>query len=90
MKYFRRKWQSQELKTLARAYYVTFNNVHGQQVLQHLLDTVYFSVYEGKDPHEAALHNARRCVVNEILVNIDIGENPAKYEIKEMEIENAS
>jgi hypothetical protein len=79
---------------LVRAYHATFASPQGQLVLQHLLDTVYFSVYEGKDHHEAAVHNARRSVVHEILLNIDIGEHPEKYvstvSTKAEEIEHAT
>lgn len=54
-------------------------SIDGQQVLQHLLDTEYFQVYHGTDPYQAVAFNARRAVIHEILVNIDIAENPQRY-----------
>jgi hypothetical protein len=65
---------------LAQAYFITFNNVHGRVVLQHLLDNTY-CVVAPDDSSLAALaaHNGRRALINEILVNIDAGEHPDKY-----------
>ena len=73
------KWDRQIDPALAHSYHMTFSTSQGQQVLKHLVDTVYCSVYEGTDPVAAACHNARRSVVHEILHNIDVGENPLKY-----------
>jgi len=67
---------------LAKSYQATFATPDGMRVLQHLLDTIYFIVYEGTDPNYALIHNSRRTVVQEILDNIDIGENPEKYMVK--------
>jgi len=64
---------------LTKSYHLTFATAHGQLVLQHLLDNVYYTVYEGLDPNAALVHNARRGVVQEILENIDIGEHTDKY-----------
>lgn len=72
------KWTGAD-PALAFAYHMTFSTQYGQHVLKHLVDTVYCSVYEGTDPVAAACHNARRAVIHEMLVNIDIGENPRKY-----------
>jgi hypothetical protein len=76
------KWRLQEPEALRRSYQVTFSTLHGQQVLQHLMDSVYCTVYEGTDPHAAAVLNARRSVVHEILMNIDLAENPDKYRME--------
>ena len=80
--WLKQKWVQQDHQELCTNYYVTFSSPSGQSVLRHLLDTVYFNVYEGSDPHEAAIHNAKRCVIHDILVNIDAGENPNKYKLK--------
>jgi len=55
----------------------------GQLVLQDLLDGVYCTVYEGIEPQAAVILNARRAVVQEILMNIDHGEHPDKYQAPE-------
>lgn len=74
-------WRGQEpTRELLQAYQVTFQNQHGAIVLQHLLDEIYCTVYNGTDPNEAIAHNARRSVVHEILVNIDGATRPGKYE----------
>jgi hypothetical protein len=79
--WLKRKWVLATDPTLVRAYHVTFASLDGQRVLQHLLDNVYFKVYEGTDPVVALVHNARRSVIQDILENIDVGENPAKYNV---------
>jgi hypothetical protein len=74
------KWRREEDRAaLAQAYGATFATTEGQRVLRHLLDGVYCTVYEGRDPIEAAHHNGRRAVVQEILENVDLAEAPAKY-----------
>ena len=73
------KWMSIMHPEILRAYHATFSGLEGQRVVQHLLDNVYCTVYEGTDPNAALVHNARRSVVQEILMNIDIGEHPDKY-----------
>jgi hypothetical protein len=80
LEWFHRRWQGVD-PTLVHSYQVTFSTAEGQRVLQHLMDNIYCTIYEGTDPQAAALHNARRSVVHEILVNIDIGENPQRYQI---------
>jgi hypothetical protein len=77
-----RKWSREAGPTLAESYRVTFTGLHGERVLQHLMDGVYCSVYEGKDPIEAAHHNGRRSVVQEILENLDLAEQPQKYRVE--------
>jgi len=47
-----------------------------------LLDAVYCTVYEGRDPIEAAMHTGRRSLVQEILENIDLAESPDKYRVR--------
>lgn len=63
------------------AYGVTFGTAQGRLVLQHLLDTVYCTIYEGTDPIALAAHNAQRALVQSILENIDKAQNPAKYAV---------
>jgi len=75
-----RKWERTTDSTLAQAYLLTFAGPHGQQVLKHLMDEVYCTVYAGRDPIELAFHEGRRSVVQEILENIDVAERPDKYE----------
>ncbi len=77
-----RRWQPQTEEALAKAYLVTFTSPAGQQVLQHLLDSVYCKIYEGVDSAPAVVLNARRSVVQEILENIDRAERPEKYEVQ--------
>ena len=74
------KWQGADAQ-LVESYRVTFSGEHGTRVLQHLLDSVYCTIYEGNDPNEAVAHNARRSVVHEILANIDIAEHPERYRV---------
>ena len=74
-----RKWQRSPDPGLMRAYHVAFATLHGQLVIQHLVDQIYATVYEGKDPLELAYHNGRRSVIHEILEQIDQAERPDKY-----------
>lgn len=76
------KWGRKEEADLTGAYRATFQTFHGQRVLNHLLDNVYCTIYEGTDPVEMAVHNGRRSVVHEILEVLDQGEHPEKYEVK--------
>ncbi len=71
-----RKWLREEQPKLAESYRVTFSTEHGRRVLQHMLDGVYCTVYEGKSTEELWMHNGRRAFVEEILVNIDLAEKP--------------
>lgn len=82
--FLERRWRAVD-SDLAMAYHATFSSVDGQRVLQHLLDTVYFEIYRGTDPAQAVAHNARRAVVHEILVNIDVAKNPQKYTFQPIE-----
>ena len=82
--WFARKWQRQDPSELSQAYQVTFNSLHGQMVLQHLLDTIYCQVYEGTDAQAALVFNARRSVIHEILYNVDAANRPDHYTVKEM------
>ena len=78
--WFEHRWYNQANNfSLAQDYFVVFSSEAGRRVLQHLLDEVYCSVYEGSDPSMALVHNARRSVIEEILRNIDAGQNPSKY-----------
>ena len=76
------KWTRELPSSLAQDYQVTFSTVQGQRVLQHLMDHVYCSIYEGKDPIEMAIHNGRRSLVQEILENIDLAASPEKYRVR--------
>lgn len=77
-----RKWQRQPQADLARAYRATFATPDGQRVLQHWLDHVYCTIYEGADPIQMATHNGRRSFVHEILEALDLAEHPENYEPK--------
>ena len=77
--WLRHRWQAPD-PSLVRAYQATFATLDGQRVLQHLLDSIYCIVYEGTDPEAAMILNARRSVIQEILVNVDYGEHPEKYQ----------
>lgn len=76
-----RKWDRSPQPLLAQDYQVCFSTPHGQRVLTHLLDQVYCQIYEGTDPIAAATHNGRRSLVHEILENLDVAENPNKYNV---------
>lgn len=78
----------QESKELLDAYNTTFSSLHGQRVIQHLLDNNYCTVYVGTDPIELAYHNGRRSVLQEILVTLDQAREPRKYDIKVEESSN--
>ncbi len=79
--WFARRWQTQDADALRQAYHVTFSGQHGQQVLQHLLDSIYCQVYEGTDAQAALVFNARRAVIHEILYNLDVAQRPQYYGI---------
>lgn len=82
-----RKWSQPSASTL-RAYHATFSSLDGQIVLNHLFDNVYCTVYEGTDGNAALVHNARRSIIQEILMNIDAGEHPKKYDVTQPEQES--
>lgn len=86
--WLRHPWRIQESKDLLDAYNITFSGLHGQRVLQHILDNVYTTVYIGTDPVELAYHNARRSVVQDILQMLDRARAPEKYKIKIETTEN--
>jgi len=81
--WLRIKWQRQNPDELRQAYQITFGGLHGQVVLQHLMDTIYCQVYEGTDAQAALVFNARRSVVHEILYNVDMANRPDHYTIPE-------
>jgi len=81
-RWLKHKWMILVHPEILQAYQRTFSTHDGQLILQHLLDHIYFTVYQGTDAAGAALHNARRSVVHEILMNIDAAENPQKYDVK--------
>lgn len=82
MSWLTHRWRPVQPDPLRQSYRVTFSTLHGQQVLQHLLDSVYCQVYEGTDPQAALVQNARRSVIHEILQNIDMAESPDKYRME--------
>ena len=73
--------------SLAISYYIAFSTESGRHVLDHLIDTLYCSVYEGIDPIAGIVHNSRRSVIHEILQNIDYGRNPEKHKVQVQELE---
>lgn len=78
-----RKWQRETSPDLVEDYRAIFASVHGQRILQHWLDQIYCTVYEGTDVQQLWMHNARRAFVQEILEAIDLAEHPKKYDVKE-------
>ena len=81
VRWMKHRWMVYTHPELLRAYEVTFNSLHGQMVLQHLLDSVYCDVSSTTSPEDALVHNARRSVVQEILENLDAAEHPQKYNV---------
>ena len=77
-----RKWDRSPQPQLAQDYQLTFSTPSGSRVLTHLLDQVYCQIYEGSDPLAMAMHNGRRSLVHEILENIDLAEQPDKYQVR--------
>jgi len=84
-KWFQQKWRRAPGAEVLKAYQVTFSTLHGQMVLQHLLDEVYCQTCPSTNPNDVLIHNARRTVIQEILENIDTAENPGKYETPTVE-----
>lgn len=76
------RWKPYIPADVGNAYAITFSQGTGAVVLQHLMDTVYCTVYEGTDPQEALVHNSQRLVVHRILENIDAGINPHRHVIE--------
>ena len=73
-----RKWRATPQQELLNAYGITFSTLHGQIVLQDLLDRVYCQVYEGTDPQGAVIQNAKRAVVHDLLYNIELSSPRAR------------
>ncbi len=78
IEWFQHRWVTPD-DTIARDYQATFGTLSGQRVLQHLLDNVYCTIYEGNDPNGPMILNARRSVIHEILQTLDAVEHPQKY-----------
>lgn len=57
----------------------TFSSVHGQEVLQWLLDRCYCTISVSSDPNDVIAHNAQRALVHEILEELDAAQHPTKY-----------
>lgn len=57
-----------------QAYRMTFRSPAGAMVLTHLLESVYCTAYLGTNTWEAATHNGRRGLIQEILENIEQAE----------------
>lgn len=73
------KWQRTLPLDVLRAYAATFSTPDGRVVLQHLMDEVYCTTCPTNDPIALATHNGRRSVVQELLENLDVAEQPQKY-----------
>ena len=80
--WFTQKWRSDAPEQLLEDYRLTFSSLHGQRVLQHLLDNVYCQICHSNDPEDLAAHNGRRSVVQEILENVDRAERPTRYRVE--------
>ena len=78
-----RRWAILPTDELAQAYQVTFSTAHGRLVLNHLLNEVYCQACPSRDPIDLATHNGRRSVVQEMLENIERGEQPSTLKIEE-------
>lgn len=77
------KWKyDRNSEQLVNDYHVCFSTEQGRRVLNHLIDTIYCSVYEGNKLEECMAFNARRSVIHEILQNIDYAAQPHKYKIE--------
>ena len=89
--WLRQKWSNYD-PTIANSYHAAFSSLDGQRVLNHLLDNIYFKVYEGLDVNGAIIHNARRSVIQEILEVLDHAERPRRYivQTERQEILNGS
>lgn len=85
-RWFDTKWwyHYDNKRELARHYQQTFGTASGKVVMQHLLDSVYCTSYEGTDAIAMAAHSGRRSVIHDILMNLDYAEHPGKYEVKEV------
>lgn len=82
IEWLKHPFEIQDSKDLLDAYNNTFSPLSGQRVIQHLLDSIYCSVYVGTDSIELAYHNGRRSVIQEVLVTLDQARAPQKYELK--------
>lgn len=83
VKYLRSLWHGEEnAERIIRAYDECFSTQPGQTVLEHLVNNVYATVYEGDDPIGLAAHNGRRSVVQDILLNIEAAKNREANEVK--------
>lgn len=80
-----RKWTQFEQRELLNAYSVCFTGLHGRLILQHWIDNIYATVYEGNDPLQLAFHNGRRSFVHEVLQAVDMAEHPDKYNVPVIE-----
>lgn len=81
--WLRRMWQPQDAAQLLRDYHEVFGGPAGQRLLQHWIDSVYATVYDGTSDRQAVLHEGRRSFVHEVLENLDRAENPEKYRVRE-------
>jgi hypothetical protein len=78
-----RMWQREPQPSLLGAYQAVFDSPHGQLLLQHWLDQVYCTIYEGQSAEQLWLHEGRRSFVQEILQNLDAARSPDKYRVAE-------
>lgn len=75
IRYIKDLWHGEtDPNTIAQAYEDCFNTPPGQKVLEHLVNNVYATVYEGIDPIGLAYHNGRRSVVQDILLNREMAK----------------
>lgn len=71
-------WQRPDYK-LIESYRVTYSGIHGELVMQDMLDNIYFTVCSSNKLEDLIAHNEKRKVVHEILKSIDIATRPQKY-----------
>lgn len=74
-----RRWHRAPSEEVIHAYQVTFSTLHGQLVLQHLLNEIYCQTCPLNDPIALATHNGRRSVIHEILENLEQAESPVRF-----------
>lgn len=71
-----RRWRPQDAQQLVWDYQEVFSSAAGQRILQHWMDSVYCTTYEGTDVPALWMHTGRRAFVQEVLENLDAAGSP--------------